>query len=88
MKEGRHFGRFAFLLLYASLSLMRRLRGPQKALILVIFWTFFGSQYVLKMVWKIEAKKVTKTKPKTAIAAPRLRCHHEGFHHPSMNPYD
>ena len=73
MKEGRHFGRFAFLLLYASLSLMRRLRGPQKALIWDTFWTIFGSQNVLKMVWKIDATKVTKTKPKTAIASPSGR---------------
>ena len=88
MKEGRHFGRFAFLLLYASLSLMRRLRGPQKALIWGTFWTIFGSQNVLKMVWKIDAKKVTKTKPKTAIAPPSVRCAHEGVYHPSMDPYD
>ena len=59
MKEGRHFGRFGFLLLHASLSLMRRLRGPQKSLIWVLFWTFFGSQNVLKMVWKIDAKKAS-----------------------------
>ena len=52
MKESRHFGRFAFLLLYASLSLMRRLRGPQKALILGPFWTIFASQNVFKMVCK------------------------------------
>ena len=73
MKEGRHFGRFAFLLLYAYLSLMRRLRGPQKAVILRPFWTLFGSQNVLKMVWKIDAKKVIKTKPKTAIALLKVR---------------
>ena len=73
MKKGRHFGRFAFLLLYASLSLMRRLRGPQKTLIWGPFWTVLGSQNVFKMVWKIDAKKVTKTKPKTAIASPSGR---------------
>ena len=73
MKESRHFGRFAFLLLYAYLSLMRRLRGPQKALILCPFWILFGPQKILKMFSKIDAKKVTKTKPKTAIAPPRVR---------------
>ena len=74
MKEGRHFGRFAFLLLYASLSLMRRLRGPQKTVIWGPFWTLLGTQNVHKMVWKIDAKKLTKTKPKSAIAPPSRRC--------------
>ena len=46
VKEGRHFGRFAFLLLYAYLSLMRRLRGPQKAMI----WDPFGAFWCPKMV--------------------------------------
>ena len=62
MKEGRHFGRFAVLLLYAYLSLMRRLRGPQKALIWGPFWILLRSQNVLKMVWKIDAKKSDQNK--------------------------